>query len=201
MLKDFGANICVVGDDDQTIYQFRGSDTKNILTFKERYNIQKNLFLDTNYRSTEGIVDVARRVILYNDNRLAKAMHSGCLVKYDIGVKLHSAGVPYSEMAVLLGKRKISSMIAEKLEEYHIPFVVEGVNDLFGTKECQAAKGIYDYLNGELSSTDLFKMWLDIEYPLDKKEMADALQYLATIDVKEIKLYSDLNLHRYTMTF
>lgn len=217
MLKDFGANICVVGDDDQTIYQFRGSDTKNILTFKERYNIQKNLFLDTNYRSTEGIADVARRVILYNDNRLVKAMHSGCLVQYDIGdiayaeyreseeefdfianriVKLHSVGVPYSEMAVLLRKRKISSVIAEKLEEYHIPFVVEGVNDLFGTKECQAAKGIYDYLNGELSYTDLFKTWLDIEYPLDKKELADALQYLATIDVKEIKLYSDLNLQQ-----
>ena len=214
MLKDFGANICVVGDDDQTIYQFRGSDTKNILTFKERYGIQKYLFLDTDYRSTKGIVDVARRVILYNDNRLAKTMQFGCLVKYDIGdiayaeykeseeefdfianriVKLHSVGVPYSEMAVLLRKRKISSMIAEKLEEYHIPFVVEGVNDLFGTKECQAAKGIYDYLNGELSSTDLFKMWLDIEYSLDKKELADTLQYLATIDVKvetELLLYN-----------
>lgn len=217
ILKDFGANICVVGDDDQTIYQFRGSDTKNILTFKERYNIQKYIVLDTDYRSTEGIVDVARRVIMYNDNRLEKTMKSGCLVQYDIGdiayaeykdveeefdfianriVKLHSIGVPYSEMAVLLRKRKISSVIAEKLEEYHIPFVVEGVNDLFGTKECQAAKGIYDYLNGEMSSTDLFKMWLDIEYPLDKKELADALQYLATIDVKEIKLYSDFNLQQ-----
>lgn len=126
MLKDFGANICVVGDDDQTIYQFRGSDTKNILTFKERYNIQKYLFLDTDYRSTKGIVDVARQVILYNDNRLAKTMQSGCLVQYDIGdiayaeykeseeefdfianriVKLHSVGVPYSEMAVLLRKK------------------------------------------------------------------------------------------------
>lgn len=217
ILKDFGANICVVGDDDQTIYQFRGSETKNILTFRERYNIQKYIVLDTDYRSTEGIVDVARRVIVYNDNRLAKTMKSGRLVQYDIGdiayaeckdveeefdfiasriVKLHSIGVPYSEMAVLLRKRKISSMIAEKLEEYHIPFVVEGVNDLFGTKECQAAKGIYDYLNGELSSTDLFKMWLDIEYPLDKKELSDALQYLATIDVKEIKLYSDFNLQQ-----
>lgn len=208
MLKDFGANICVVGDDDQTIYQFRGSDTKNILTFKERYNIQKNLFLDTNYRSTEGIVDVARRVILYNDNRLAKAMHSGCLVQYDIGdiayaeyreseeefdfianriVKLHSVGVPYSEMAVLLRKRKISSVIAEKLEEYHIPFVVEGVNDLFGMKECQAAKGIYDYLNGELSSTDLFKAWLDIEYPLDKKELADAVNIMTVHQSKGLE--------------
>lgn len=65
-----------------------------------------------------------------------------------------------------------------------------------GTKECLAAKGIYDYLNGERSSTDLFKMWLDIGYPLDKKELADALQYLATIDVKEIKVYSDLNLQQ-----
>ena len=80
------------------------------------------------------------------------------------------------------------------LEAYDIPFAVEGVNDLFGTKECQAAKGIFDYLNGELSATELFEKWLKIDYALDKKELADAIQYLATIDVKEIRLYSELNL-------
>ena len=78
------------------------------------------------------------------------------------------------------------------LESYDIPFVVEGVNDLFYTKECQAAKGIYDYLNGDISATELFKSWLDVEYNLDKKELADALQYLATIDVKMNKNYSIL---------
>lgn len=215
ILRGMGANICVVGDDDQTIYQFRGSDSENILTFKERYGIDKYIVLDTNYRSTAGVVDVARRVIINNDRRLPKTMLSGCMTKYDIGdlayaeyadiddelefiakriVKLHEIGIPYSEIAILLRKKKISSNVAKVLEAYDIPFVVEGVNDLFGTKECQAAKGIFDYLNGELPATELFKLWLAVDYPLDKKEVADALQYLATIDVKEIKLYSELNI-------
>lgn len=217
ILNGFGTNICVVGDDDQTIYQFRGSDPQNILTFKERYGLDKYIVLDTDYRSTEGVVDIARKVIVNNNNRLPKVMKSGCRTKYDIGdaayeeyndiddefefiagriIKLHEIGIPYSEIAVLLRKRKISSLIAEKLEEYDIPFVVEGVNNLFGTKECQAAKGIFDYLNGDLSATDLYNKWLEVDYPLDKKEIADALQYLATIDVKEVKLYSELNLQQ-----
>ena len=216
-IKEMGANICVVGDDDQTIYQFRGSNTRNILTFKERYNIQKYIVLDTDYRSTEGVVDIAGRVILNNNNRLPKTMKSGCRTGYDIGdiayteckdiddemefiahriIKLHEIGIPYSEIAILLRKRKVNHLVAEKLAKYDIPFVVEGVNDLFGTKECQAAKGIFDYLNGEISATDLYKKWLNIDYSLDKKEISDALQYLATIDTKEIKLYSDLNLQQ-----
>lgn len=215
ILKSFGANICVVGDDDQTIYQFRGSDPQNILTFKERYEIKKYIVLDKDYRSTSGIVDVARRVIVNNDMRLPKTMTSGCTTKYDIGdlayeeyqdiedefefiarriIKLHEIGIPYSEIAILLRKRKVSGKVAEILEEYDIPFVVEGVNDLFGTKECKAAKGIYEYLNGDIPATELFERWLEIDYPLDKKEVADALQYLATIDVKEIKLYSEFNI-------
>lgn len=215
ILKGYGTNICVVGDDDQTIYQFRGSEPENILSFKERYGIKKYIVLDKDYRSTAGIVDVAKRVIINNNNRLYKSIVSGCATKYDIGdlayeeysdiddeiefiakriVKLHEIGIPYSEIAILLRKRKVSSKVADMLESYDIPFVVEGVNDLFYTKECQAAKGIYDYLNGDISATELFKSWLDVEYNLDKKELADALQYLATIDVKEIKMYSDLNL-------
>ncbi len=215
ILKGFGANICVVGDDDQTIYQFRGSDPSNILTFKERYGIKKYIVLDKDYRSTAGVVDVAKRVILNNNLRLSKSIMSGCSTKYDLGdmayeeyadiadefefiakriVKLHEIGIPYSEIAILLRKKKVSSKIAEMLESYDIPFVVEGVNDLFYTKECRAAKGIYDYLNGDIPATELFQKWLDVEYDLDKKEVADALQYLATIDVKEIKMYSELNL-------
>lgn len=177
-IKEFGANLCVVGDDDQTIYQFRGSDSRNILTFRERYEIDNYIVLGENYRSSDGIVDVARRVILNNNNRLPKTMKSSCPTPYDIGDiayeeredteleyefiagridKLHDIGVPYSEMAILLRKKKVSTQIAEKLEEHGIPYVVEGMNELFGTRECQAAKGIYDYLNGELTATELYE--------------------------------------------
>lgn len=216
-IKEFSANLCVVGDDDQTIYQFRGSDSRNILTFRERYEIDNYIVLGENYRSTDGIVDVARRVILNNNNRLPKTMQSSCQTPYDIGDiayeeredteleyefiagridKLHDIGVPYSEMAILLRKKKVSTQIAEKLEEHGIPYVVEGMNELFGTRECQAAKGIYDYLNGELTATELYEKWLQVDYPFDKKELADCLQVLAVIDIKELKLYSDLNLQQ-----
>lgn len=216
-IKEYGANLCVVGDDDQTIYQFRGSDSRNILTFRERYKIDNYIVLGENYRSTDGIVDVARRVILNNNNRLPKTMQSSCQTPYDIGDiayeeredteleyefiagridKLHDIGVPYSEMAILLRKKNVSTQIAEKLEEHGIPYVVEGMNELFATRECQAAKGIYDYLNGELTATELYEKWLQVDYPFDKKELADCLQVLAVIDVKEMKLYSDLNLQQ-----
>ena len=208
-LKELGANLCVVGDDDQTIYQFRGSDAQNILTYKERYGVQKYIVLDKNYRSTDGIVDVAKRVIVHNDHRLSKTMKSGCQTPYDIGdvafeeredtdleyefiahrmEKLHEIGIPYSEMAVLVRKKKISGQIAAKLEEHHIPYIVEGMNELFDTKECQAAKGIYDYLNGDITATELYHKWMEIDYPFDKKELADCLQILMVIDVKEKKL-------------
>ena len=57
-IKQGGCNLCIVGDDDQTIYQFRGSDPNNILTFKERYNIKKYIVLDTDYRSTEDFLAI-----------------------------------------------------------------------------------------------------------------------------------------------
>lgn len=217
LLKDLGANICVVGDDDQTIYQFRGSDSNNILTFMQRYNIQKYIVLDTDYRSTNGVVSVAQNVILNNSHRLPKKMESGCSTIYDDGdivfkettlpedeyefiaeniEKLHDIGMPYSEMAILLRKRKIGPDIAETLSAHEIPFIIEGVNELLYTPECKAAKGIFEYLNGDIDSTELFRRWLAVDYPFNKKEVADALQMLMTTDVAKMKYYTELNLQQ-----
>lgn len=77
--------MCIVGDDDQTIYQFRGSNPENILTFKERYGIKKYIVLGTDYRSSEAIIDIAKRVILNNTKRLSKEMESGAIFPYDDG--------------------------------------------------------------------------------------------------------------------
>ena len=75
-IADLGANLCVVGDDDQTIYQWRGSDVQNIITFKERYPNVKTERLNENFRSSEGIVLTARRIVEQNPDRLEKKMES-----------------------------------------------------------------------------------------------------------------------------
>ena len=59
-LHELGAHICVVGDDDQTIYQWRGSDVENILTFVQRYPSVDQISLEENFRSSDGIVETAR---------------------------------------------------------------------------------------------------------------------------------------------
>ena len=73
-LHDLGAHVCVVGDDDQTIYQWRGSDVGNILTFGNRYPSVDRIRLDENFRSSDGVVNTARAFIEQNEERLEKAM-------------------------------------------------------------------------------------------------------------------------------
>lgn len=222
LLKKMGANLCVVGDDDQTIYQFRGSDASNILTFMQRYQIQNYILLDTNYRSTKGIVNVASGIIKNNSHRLPKVMNSGCTTVYDEGdisfkefeledyeyefiaeniEKLHSIGIPYSEMAILLRKRNIGADIADVLAEHDIPFIIEGINELLETAEGRAAKGIYEYLNGDIDSRELYRLWQAVDYPFDKKILADSLTCLMTIDVSKAKFYSELNLQKVYQDF
>jgi len=75
-LYDLGANICVVGDDDQTIYQWRGSDVDNIIRFAERYANVRQVALNENFRSSQGVVHSARAVVERNPERLPKKMES-----------------------------------------------------------------------------------------------------------------------------
>ncbi len=76
LLTGNDGNLCVVGDDDQSIYQWRGADIQNIITFKDRY---KNVFsykLETNYRSTDKIIELSNNLIKNNKERLDKSMKS-----------------------------------------------------------------------------------------------------------------------------
>jgi DNA helicase II / ATP-dependent DNA helicase PcrA len=75
-LTQFGANLCVVGDDDQTIYQWRGSEVSNIVTFADRYDDVRQVTLAENFRSSEGVVEVGKSIAerIPAGNRLSKAM-------------------------------------------------------------------------------------------------------------------------------
>lgn len=75
-LHDLGAQLCVVGDDDQTIYQWNGSDIGNILSFANRYPEVRQIPLAENFRSSLGVVDTARDVVERNASRLSKTMVS-----------------------------------------------------------------------------------------------------------------------------
>lgn len=125
-------NLCIVGDADQTIYQFRGSDEGNILGFAEKYNAKK-IHLNLDFRSTEAIVDIAGWAIRDNHIndpdyvKMERGRVEGSKLEYETGDavwaefadfsdeadficerinKLKDIGVPYSEMAVLIRTRK-----------------------------------------------------------------------------------------------
>jgi superfamily I DNA/RNA helicase len=73
-LHALGASVCVVGDDDQTLYQWHGSDVGNILSFNVRYTDVTRVHLEENFRSSEGVVAVASRLIKRVVRRLPKEM-------------------------------------------------------------------------------------------------------------------------------
>lgn len=101
-LHELGAKICVVGDDDQTIYQWRGSDVGNILTFQNRYPDVTQISLAENFRSSPAIVDTARAFVQQNKERLPKAMVATGEQVYDAGdvVALHFSD-PEAEAAYI----------------------------------------------------------------------------------------------------
>lgn len=217
LIKSSGCNLCIVGDDDQTIYEFRGSDPSNILTFKERYNIQKYIILGVDYRSSEAIVDIASRVIKNNYNRLPKTIKTGNLVKYDEGdsvyrefetteeecafiaeriVELHKIGIPYSEMAVLLRIRKFGGYMSSALDRLGVPYIVEGVNALFETPECIAAQNIFKFLHNDIDQDELLDSWKNIGFELDNDELQAAIDELLSINVDELMFYGEFILQQ-----
>ncbi len=84
-LHDLGAGLCVVGDDDQTIYQWRGSTVENILTFAQRYPGVRQIRLQENFRSSLGVIETASSFIETVDDRLPKSMSFGGTQEFEKG--------------------------------------------------------------------------------------------------------------------
>jgi DNA helicase-2/ATP-dependent DNA helicase PcrA len=137
-------NLCVVGDDDQSIYSWRGANINNILDFQNEYENTKVVKLEKNYRSTPQILNAANQLIEHNRERLGKKLLSTCEEGKDIitlssndeneesrkiasSIKtLLSQGVQPSDIAVLFRINALSRSIEEGLTLQGIPFQVIG---------------------------------------------------------------------------
>jgi DNA helicase II / ATP-dependent DNA helicase PcrA len=137
-------NICVVGDDDQSIYGWRGADVGNILRFKEDFPEARVITLEENYRSTEEILNAASSLISYNSRRAPKTLKP--VKKEEGGVtlreyadadveaanvsraiaKLVEGGANPADIGVFYRINAISRVIEENLVRYRIPYAVFG---------------------------------------------------------------------------
>ncbi len=166
-------NICVVGDDDQSIYRFRGATIENILSFEEQYTDAKVIRLEQNYRSTNIILEAANAVISHNEARKGKnlwtAFEGGDKIEVytapdEQGEASHvvdtilnnvAAGGKYSENAVLYRMNAQSNSIENVLARSGVPYRVVGGHRFYDRKEI---KDCIAYLNVIANHTDKVRL-------------------------------------------
>ena len=153
-LAQFHQNLCVVGDDSQSIYAFRGAKIENILNFKKDYP-QHNIFrLEQNYRSTKVIVDAANSVIAKNSARIPKECYSmgdegekirlikayteqeeAVLIASAIANKIYSDSAQYQDFAILYRTNAQSRSLEEALRKRNLPYMIYSGNSFFERAE------------------------------------------------------------------
>lgn len=155
-------NICVVGDDDQSIYKFRGADIGNILSFEQHFDNAKVVKLEQNYRSTKNILDAANSVIKNNEGRKDKtlwcdakkgdkidvyqaedAFDEAEMVADTIKEEVDNSRADYNDYAILYRTNAQSRALEEKLMMKNIPYKIIGGQNFYQRREI---KDILAYL-------------------------------------------------------
>lgn len=162
LLAEKYRNLCVVGDDDQSIYKFRGADIRNILGFEEVFPDAAVIRLEQNYRSTQNILNSANVVICNNTGRKSKTLwtknEKGEPVHFrkflngfeeaeyitgNISKKVQKEGYHYSDCAVLYRTNAQSRLFEEKMLMANIPYKLVGGVNFYARKEI---KDLLSYL-------------------------------------------------------
>ncbi len=173
-------NICCVGDEDQSIYSFRGANYRNILNFEKDYPNARVIKLEQNYRSTTTILDAANDVIKHNKDRKDKALWSnngkGDLIDYYRAYngideaqyvtreikKLVGSGVKYQDISVLYRTNAQSHTVEEELLKDSIPYRIVGGVGFYSRKEI---KDVLAYLRLIYNSKDNISLLRVINVP------------------------------------
>lgn len=147
-------NLCVVGDDDQSIYKFRGANIYNILNFETEYPDAKVIKLEKNYRSTQNILDAANAVISHNSMRKDKALwtdqekgdpiyfaqygneyEEAEAVTDGISYAVQTGEADYKDFAILYRTNAQSRVLEEKLVTANIPYRIVGAVNFYQRRE------------------------------------------------------------------
>ncbi len=156
-------NVCAVGDDDQSIYSWRGADYENLVQFERDWPHRKEIKLERNYRSTSTILDAANAVIANNENRKEKALWSPSrtggtpievytpeneieeaeFIARAVKEARLSERVPYSDIGILIRTNALTRNLEEALLAENVPYKVSGGTSFFQRKEI---KDVISYL-------------------------------------------------------
>ena len=159
-------NLCVVGDDDQSIYRFRGADIQNILSFEHTFPGTKVIKLEQNYRSTQNILDAANGVIRHNFGRKDKTLWTAngegdkiLFKQFDtardeadfVARQIRDSSYSYQDQAVLYRTNAQSRLIEERCIFYNIPYRLVGGVNFYQRKEI---KDVLAYLKTIANGVD-----------------------------------------------
>jgi len=173
-------NLCVVGDDDQSIYSWRGADPTNILRFDELFPGAKIVKLEQNYRSTKTILAAANDVIANNKQRHGKQLWSqlgaGDAITHAVAAtaedearwvareiaQLHKDGRRWEDVAVMYRSNLQAKVLEDELRQAGVPYVMYGGQQFFERKE---VKDVIAYLRVALNPRDELALRRVINYP------------------------------------
>lgn len=209
LLAESHKNICVVGDDDQCIYQWRGADIRNILDFEKDYPNAKVIKLEQNYRSKGNILDAANVVIVNNANRKSKVLRTeqesgnkikvyraysdadeGNFVASQINKIKKEENKSFKDFAILYRTNAQSRIFEESLRRNDIPYKILGGTRFYDRKEI---KDMLSYLKVLVNPTDSISLRRIINVP--KRGIGDATvnKVVDFADDYELPLWDALN--------
>ena len=201
-------NLCVVGDDDQSIYGWRGADIRNILDFEEDYPDAKVIKLEQNYRSTATILEAANQVIVHNEGRKDKRLwteegegekielyrardeHEESMWIAGEILRLAAAGSGYGETAILYRANAQSRVPEEMLMRSGIPYKVFGGQKFYERKEI---KDILAYLRAIVNPADDISLRRIINVPKRGIGETTIEALAAAAREREVPIYAVLN--------
>ena len=173
-------HICVVGDDAQSIYAFRGARIENIFSFQKDFPEFKLFKLEQNYRSTQKIVNAANSVIARNERQIPKKIFSTAEQGNDLVVashptdyeegrwvaqeikKINQNGVPYKEIAILYRMNFQSRIFEDFLRRFNIPYRIYGGISFYQRKEI---KDVLAYMRLAINPSDEEALRRVVNYP------------------------------------